>query len=44
MDGKTLLTWTDEDHPYLTGAVGVSAMGLCHCIWDEIRVKEGSIC
>lgn len=44
VDGKVLLNWTDEDHPYLTGAVGVSTMDLGHCIWDEIRVKEGTLC
>ena len=36
-DGKALLSYTDEAHPYLTGSVGFGvAQG--HCAFDGVRV------
>lgn len=40
VDGEKRLDFTDEENPYLHGAVGVSTMGLGHCTWDMIKVKE----
>ena len=36
-DGEMLLSYTDEDHPYLTGSVGFGvAQG--RCAFDGVRV------
>lgn len=39
LDGRVLLEYTDRDHPYLTGAVGISVQGGSHICCRRIAVS-----